>query len=257
MILSVLIALKDEIIRQNIASYINWEEMGLELIASTGNGVTAQSLTKSLKPDIVIAQLDIKGIYMLLSDCPIYHTAIFGEGEKEENDIERAFGLGIYRYQQKPITMEKLYYQLHDISNLIKKEKSRYFESDIKSPTITLPTYSNNMSVLSAMSFIEQNYNKSIGLQEAAAVINISEAHLSRTFKKETGFNYVRYLNIYRINTSIELMYNEDLTLNQIGGACGFETPSYFAKIFKRELKVTPSKYREAFILYKKNGTNK
>jgi AraC-like DNA-binding protein len=52
-------------------------------------------------------------------------------------------------------------------------------------------------------------------------------------------------------------MYNEKLTLNQIGGACGFETPSYFAKIFKRELKVTPSKYRESFILYKKNGTNK
>lgn len=257
MILSVLIALKDEIVRQNIASFINWEEMGLELIASTGNGVTAQSLTKTLKPDIVIAQLDIKGIYMLLSNCPIYHTAIFGQGEREENDIERAFGLGIYRYQQKPITMEKLYYQLLDISKLIKKEKARSFESDIQSPTITLPTYSKNMSVLSAMSFIEQNYNKSIGLQEAAAVINISEAHLSRTFKKETGINYVKYLNIYRINISIELMYNEDLTLNQIGGACGFETPSYFAKIFKRELKVTPSKYREAFILYKKNGTNK
>jgi two-component system response regulator YesN len=255
MILSVLIALKDEKIRQNLASYINWEEMNLELIASTGNGVVAQALTKSLKPDIVITQLDVKGIYMLLSNCPIYHTAIFGEGEKDESDVKKAFGLGIYRYQQKPITMEKLYYQLLDISNLIRKEKTREIESDIKCPTIPLPTYSNNMSVLSAISFIEQNYNKNIGLQEAAAVINISDSHLSRTFKKETGFNYVKYLNIYRINISIELMYDENLTLNQIGSACGFETPSYFAKIFKREMNVSPSKYRESFILYKKNGT--
>jgi AraC-like DNA-binding protein len=76
-------------------------------------------------------------------------------------------------------------------------------------------------------------------------------------FPRGIYYIVVKYLNIYRINISIELMYNEKLTLNQIGGACGFETPSYFAKIFKRELKVTPSKYRESFILYKKNGTNK
>ncbi|MGH4037012.1 MAG: response regulator transcription factor [Sphaerochaeta sp.] len=252
MVFNVLIALKDEKIRQNLASYIDWEKMDCELIASCSDGLVAQRLTKTLKPDIVITQLDIKGVYLLLSDCPIYHTAIFGEGEKEESEIEKAFGLGIYRYQQKPITLEKISYQLLDIVNLIKKEKSRQIESTVDNPTLNLPTYSNNMSVLAAINFIEQNYNKNIGLQEASSVIKMSEAHLSRIFKKETGLNYVRYLNIYRINVSIELMYNENLTLNQIGTACGFETQSYFAKIFKRELNVTPSKYRESFILYNK-----
>lgn len=256
MVLSVLIALKDKKIRQNIASYINWEEMNLELIASTDNGILAQSLTKTLKPDIVLTQIDIKGVYMFLSNCPIYHTAIFGEGEKEETEIKKAFGLGIYRYQQKPITMEKLYYQLLDISNIIKKEKEKELENNLVSPTINIPSFSNNMSVLSAISFIEQNYNKNIGLQEAAAVINISEAHLSRLFKKETGYNYVKYLNIFRINICINLMHNKKLTLNQIANACGFETPSYFAKIFKRELNVTPSKYRDSYVLYKKKESN-
>lgn len=257
MALSVLIALKDENIRQKLASYIDWESMQLELIASTDNGIIAQALTKSLKPDIVLTQFDIKGVYMLLANCPIYHTAIFGEGEKEASDVKKAFGLGIYRYQQKPITMEKLYYQLFDISQLIKKEQEKEIKPDYNFNTIEIPTYSNNLSVLSAMSFIEQNFSKNIGLQEAASVINISESHLSRIFKKETGLNYVKYLNIYRINKCINLMQNAGLTLNQISSACGFETPSYFAKIFKREMNTSPSKYRESFVFYKKNETIK
>lgn len=249
---SVLIALKSLEQRQSIASFIDWKKLDLELIASSGDGIIASSLIRIMKPDIVITELNLIGVYLLLRECPIYYTTIFGEGEREANEVEKAFGLGIYKYQQKPIIKEKIYYQLLESKKELDKEREKQLTRLYNmEPTIKIQDYCDNLTILSAISFIKQNYNKSVGLQEAAAVINISPEHLSRLFKKETGLNYVKYLNIYRINQSINLMYEKRLSLNQICQSCGFPTHSYFAKTFKKYLHVSPSKYREAYIFYK------
>lgn len=248
---SVLIAIKDLEMRQNITNYINWKELNFELIASVDDGLKASKIVELLKPDIVITELDLPGVYPFIQTCPIYYTAIFGTGEKQENEINKAFGLGIYKYKQKPIIKEKIYYTLLDFKKeLEKKSKVSNNEMDLK--TIDIIDYVDNLTVLSAISFIKQNYEKNIGLQEAASVIKVSEAHLSRLFKKETGINYVKYLNSFRINMSINLMYKKELTINQICQLCGFPTPSYFSKIFKKFLGVTPTKYRDSFIFYNK-----
>lgn len=248
---NVLLAFKDTDLRQSVANYINWKQLNLELVASLKDGIKATEITKTLKPDIVITELGLPGIYPFLQECPIYHTAIFGEGENEANEIKKAFGLGIYKYYQKPIIKEKIYYVLLEIKKELDKQK-QIKKSDIGIQAIEIKDYVDNLTVLSAISFIKQNYNKNIGLQEAASVIKVSEAHLSRLFKKETGINYVKYLNSFRINMSINLMYKKELTINQICQFCGFPTPSYFSKTFKKFLGVSPTKYRDSFVFYNK-----
>lgn len=252
MSLKVLLAIKNEKDRQNIANYIDWIKMNLELVASTDDGGKAKVILTLLKPDIVITELKLKGIYPLLEECPIYHTLIFVDDNMGE--IEKAFEFGIYRIEKNPITKENIYNQLSSIIDRINGDKTKYIGLDNNEifQTIKLNTYSSDLLVLSAISFIKQNYKLSIGLQEAASIIKVSEAHLSRIFKIETGLNYVRYLNIYRLNAAIELMNKEELTIKQIGNFCGFNTMSYFAKIFKRELGISPSKYRNLYIFYKK-----
>ncbi|MBK5199931.1 MAG: DNA-binding response regulator [Spirochaetaceae bacterium] len=250
MTLKVLLAIRNKECRQKIANHIDWVKMDLELVASIDNGESAKIVLTTLKPDIVITELNLKGIYPFLEECPIYHTLVYIEEDKGE--IEKAFEFGIYKLGNSPITREEVYNQLCSIIELIKKDRIKYnvLSDNEIIQTLELKTYSSDLIVLSAISFIKQNYKRSIGLQEAASLIKVSEAHLSRIFKAETGLNYVRYLNIYRLNAAIELMSREEMTINQIGTVCGFNTMSYFAKIFKRELGIIPSKYRKLYVLY-------
>lgn len=252
MSLKVLLALNNENIRQKIINYIDWIKMDLELVASLNNGSDAKKVLNIIKPDIVITEIKLIGIYSFLEVTPIYNTLVFID--EDMGEIEKAVKFGIYRVEKSPINLDSILINLSQIIENINIEKSHYKILNNKEifQTIKLTTFTHDLLVLSAISFIQQNYNKNIGLQEAAALLKVTDAHLSRIFKAETGLNYVRYLNIYRINATIELMHKENLTLMKIASSCGFNTMSYFAKIFKRELGIIPSKYRELHILYYK-----
>jgi two-component system response regulator YesN len=248
--LSVLVVLKDEKIRQQIAQSIDWIKMDLELVASLNDATIAQTLIQSLSIDIVISEIKIDGIYTLLELCPLYHTLI--AIDEAEDEIKKAINFGIYKTIGYPLNVDSIIKEVEKIKNqiIIDKEKFKHTKEGEIYQSIKLCDYSSDLLVLSAISFIKQNYKRPIGLQEAASIIKVSEAHLSRVFKDETKMNYVRYLNIYRINATIELMRDEYLSIREIALSCGFNTMSYFAKVFKREIGISPSKYRKLYILY-------
>ncbi len=92
--------------------------------------------------------------------------------------------------------------------------------------------------------YIEANYYEKITLEEMAQIVYLSPSYLSRVFAKETGESFNTYLNTVRIQKSKALLLHEDLRLTDIAGAVGFEDQSYFTKVFKRMVGVTPNKYR-------------
>ncbi len=254
---SLIIVIRDDYTRLDLISSIDWKYLGIEVIASLKEGIVAQKLIDLLKPDMVITEFSVRGIYAMLQSCPIYHTLIFGNSEKEMSITHKAFGLGVFEYHQKPITIQKFDFILLDMKKKLEKDKKNIIESDGNMKFIAIelmPTTSNHLAN-SAITFIEQNFSKNIGLQETAAFLGVSEAHLSRVFKNETKLNFVKYLNSYRINESIHLMQNLTLSINQICNAVGIHNPSYYSKIFKFLLGVSPNKYRESYIAY--NLTNK
>ncbi|MGD1821666.1 MAG: DNA-binding response regulator [Pleomorphochaeta sp.] len=251
---SLIIVIKDNHTRLDLMTSIDWKQLGIELIASLSEGIIAQKVIEILKPDIVITEFSVRGIYSMLQSCPIYHTIIFGNSEKEMNSTHKAFGLGVFQYHQKPIIYQKINYLLFDMKKRIAKDKQNLIESECstKNTVIQLKTSTDNQLTNSAINFIEQNYSKNIGLQETAAFLGVSEAHLSRVFKNDTKINFVKYLNSFRINESIHLMHDSSLSINQICNAVGIHNPSYYSKIFKNLLKVTPNKYRDSYINYNK-----
>ena len=249
---SLVIVIKDDRTRLDLLSSINWKQLDIEVIASIKEGIIAQKIIELTKPDMVITEFSVRGIYSMLQSCPIYHTIIFGNSEKEMSSTHKAFGLGVFEYNQKPITSQKLNYILQTLSKKIEKDKQNLLKSEVNNKiyVIKLPSTTINNLTNSAINFIEQNYQKNIGLQETAAFLGVSEAHLSRVFKTNTGFNFVKYLNSLRINESIHLMYDPELSINQICNAIGIHNPSYYSKIFKNLLNVSPNKYRESYINY-------
>ncbi|MDL2288094.1 helix-turn-helix transcriptional regulator [Oscillospiraceae bacterium OttesenSCG-928-F05] len=63
-------------------------------------------------------------------------------------------------------------------------------------------------------------------------------------FKSYLNKPPLRFLNSYRLERSMSLLQQTELSITEIAQQCGFSGPSYFAELFMREKGLTPSTYR-------------
>lgn len=81
--------------------------------------------------------------------------------------------------------------------------------------------------------YIEQNYNSDINMEEMADYLNISRSYMSRYFKLKTGSNLIDYLNSIRINKALELLKDNSLKITEISYMVGIGSISTFNRLFK------------------------
>lgn len=247
---SVVFVEDEQIVREEIVSSIRWELLGLELVGTAADGLEGEQLIKRVEPDIVITDIRLPaqdGLTML-SHCPINHAIIL-TGHTDFSYMKQAIRLGVFDYLLKPIDDEELE---ETLASLVKKiqEEDKDFEQLKKGASstgelIALPRNVNNHVIDVTIAFIADNYANPVGLQEAASYLELSESHLSRLFKEVTGLNFLQYLNAWRVNKSVELMKDPKKNIGEIATSCGFPTPGYFAKIFKRFTTKTPTQFRD------------
>ena len=92
--------------------------------------------------------------------------------------------------------------------------------------------------------FIQNNFNSNITLKQVASQIYLTESNFCKFFKKATGKTFSDYLNEIRINEASRLLLQTDKTISQISFECGFETLSYFNRVFLKKKNQTPSVFR-------------
>lgn len=98
----------------------------------------------------------------------------------------------------------------------------------------------------SAIRYIRDNYGEPITLSEVARFCAVSDAHLSRRFKQDTGVNFAEYLKVYRLNQAEKMLRrNPHLSISEVAYACGFNDSNYFSGVFKRAYGVSPIKKRK------------
>jgi len=93
--------------------------------------------------------------------------------------------------------------------------------------------------------FIQNYFCNKIALKEVADLIYLTESNFCKFFKKATGKTYSDYLNELRINEACRLLVQSEKTISQISFECGFETLSYFNRVFLNKVGATPSNYRK------------
>jgi AraC-like DNA-binding protein/ligand-binding sensor protein len=93
--------------------------------------------------------------------------------------------------------------------------------------------------------FIRRNYTHKISLGEIAGVSGLSAPYFSTIFKEEMGVNLSVYLNRLRVEKAAAMLIETETALSKISEACGFEDQSWFSKIFKNYMGLSPGKYRE------------
>jgi AraC-like DNA-binding protein len=94
--------------------------------------------------------------------------------------------------------------------------------------------------------YLRQNYAARLTLSGIAREFHLSEGQLCRFFKARVNLSIVEYLNYYRISRATELLVRSDAPVGEIAGCTGFDTISYFNKIFRRYMHCTPGAFRRA-----------
>lgn len=105
----------------------------------------------------------------------------------------------------------------------------------------------NARPVRTVLRYIEEHYTDSIRLEDAALLVSLNPAYLSNIFKKETGENFVDYLNSFRIEHAKAKLKDSNLSVNEIAYSVGFQDARYFSKLFKKYVGITPKDYRKIY----------
>lgn len=100
--------------------------------------------------------------------------------------------------------------------------------------------------------YVREHYAEDLSVHELAGLSNYSEAYFSKMFKECFHTNFTSYLVEYRIRIAKEQLENSGLSVKEIGRMCGYADSNYFARIFKREVGITPSEYRHQIMLKKR-----
>lgn len=94
------------------------------------------------------------------------------------------------------------------------------------------------------LGYIHDHFAEPLTVSQIAAVSSISESECYRCFRKVLDSSPIDYLLQYRIRAAAGLLSGTDMSISNICFATGFNSPSYFAKVFRQELLVSPRKYR-------------
>lgn len=92
--------------------------------------------------------------------------------------------------------------------------------------------------------YIHENYDRKPNVNEIAKIASLSTPAFCRYFKKQTNMTFTDFVNNYRINQARIFLLKES-SITEVCFQVGFESLSYFNKLFKQHVGETPSEFRK------------
>ena len=93
---------------------------------------------------------------------------------------------------------------------------------------------------------IEKDIFQNITLDEIAEKTFVSSCYLSRAFKKNESIGFSNYITKRKLTIASSLLKYSNLKINKISLELAWKDSNYFCRIFKKEIGISPSDYREA-----------
>jgi AraC-like DNA-binding protein len=92
--------------------------------------------------------------------------------------------------------------------------------------------------------YIHENYDKKTNVNEIAEMVSLSTPAFCRYFKKQTNMTFTDFVNTYRINQA-KLLLLQNSCVTEVCFQVGFDSLSYFNKLFKKYIGETPSAFKK------------
>lgn len=102
-----------------------------------------------------------------------------------------------------------------------------------------------NDLITTVQEYIQNNYMNEVKLSSIAALLSVSQEHLSRVFKQEAGIGFKDYLVRFRLQKAEDMLKHEPgRAVSEVAYACGFNDGNYFSYKFKEAYGVSPTKVK-------------
>lgn len=228
---------KDYYIKEHNAIFINSRQMHY---GYSPDGSNCDYICIVFKPSLISANTELINKYitpitehhnlselLLLADIPKHKKII--------SSLERIYHL----YQQS-----KNCYELSSISSLCSLWTDLY---EILYEQISIIDYSSSNDIFiqkQMVQFIYNNYTTRLTLNEISRAGGISRTKCCQIFKKYLNRTPIDFLNSYRLEISMNLLRDTNLSITEIAYNCGFNNLSYYSEIFKKYKGCTPNAYR-------------
>lgn len=120
---------------------------------------------------------------------------------------------------------------------------SEYIHSDnLLSPiTSKPPSY-----LIKIKEDFDLKYNTAFCLDSLASTYKVSKYRLCREFSSHFGLSPIKYLNKVRIQNACLLLVSENMYINEVSAAVGFENTNHFIRLFKAQMGMTPLHYKHS-----------
>jgi len=158
------------------------------------------------------------------------------KSSKQENIVETRFQIG-----ELTSMLMQLLFKVFELSKQ-QLENNSLTESD------------KNLHVKKMIEWIDSHFCDPITLDDIAHHLNISKYYMSRIFKDVTGYTIMQYIMSCRINRAKYLLeIHPDKSILEVSLASGFEDSSHFSRFFRKQMKLTPTEYRNSKAIRMKN----
>ena len=243
----VLIVEDDADIRQFVSSILSTNYMILE----AKNGKIGLEIALKNIPDLIISDImmPIKDGIELCNDLKydertshipiILLTAKVGE----ENEI-KGLKTGADDYMTKPFNSEKLKLRVEKLIEIRENLRSQYgksfnFEFTGLKITSVEEEFFKRLNDILELHLTNPDFNA----QKFGEAMAMSRMQLHRKLGALTGFTTTEFLRTQRLKLAKKLLDTSDLTVSEVAYQVGFNTPSYFIKVFKEIYNCTPNEY--------------
>lgn len=126
----------------------------------------------------------------------------------------------------------------------VMKEKVLNWLNDLVTKIRTSREFRNVNLIDKAVRFMEENFQKEIGLDDVAKQVYLSTCYFSRLFKQVKGWSFTEYLTHVRMEEARKLLTTTSYSVAEIAMRVGFRDARYFSQVFKKHAGKTPGSYR-------------
>ena len=238
---SIMIVEDEYLVRQGIASLVDYEQFGMQVIAQAENGIEAWQKFQENPADILLTDINMPQMNglelakLVRDQAPKCHI-VFLTGYDDFDYARTAIKLGADDYLLKPFSKD-------DVEEMLAKVRTKLDKERKKVQIQNLVDQGQRSELEEAIH--ERLADSELSLKSLASQLGFSPSYLSVLIKKELGLPFQDYLIQERMKKAKLLLLTTDLKIYEIADQVGFEDMNYFSQRFKQVVGLTPRQFKK------------
>ena len=238
---SIMIVEDEYLVRQGIASLVDYEQFGMQVIAQAENGIEAWQKFQENPADILLTDINMPQMNglelakLVRDQAPKCHI-VFLTGYDDFDYARTAIKLGADDYLLKPFSKD-------DVEEMLAKVQTKLDKERKKAQIQNLVDQGQRSELEEAIH--ARLADSELSLKNLALQLGFSPSYLSVLIKKELGLPFQDYLIQERMKKAKLLLLTTDLKIYEIAEQVGFEDMNYFSQRFKQVVGLTPRQFKK------------